>query len=87
MTSDMHLVNGSTASPENVSDTHAIAVVGLAGRFPGEAFNSKGGHFLTQDVGVFDPAFFGISPYEAKTMDPQQKILLETTYEAMENGK
>ena len=34
------------------------------------AFNTRGGHFLKEDVGLFDAPFFQISPNEARTMDP-----------------
>lgn len=48
--------------------------------------NAKGGHFLAQDVAAFDASFFSIPPSEAKSIDPQQRILMECVYEAMENG-
>lgn len=103
-----------------------IAIVGLGGRFPGEAanpeklwelisngksaltevpkdrfnidafyhphherqgtINIRGAHFMESDVSAFDAPFFSMTPNEAKAMDPQQRMALECTYEALENG-
>ncbi|GAA3945060.1 type I polyketide synthase [Actinoplanes auranticolor] len=43
------------------------------------------GGFLT-DIAGFDTAFFGVSPREAELMDPQQRILLEVAWEALEHA-
>jgi amino acid adenylation domain-containing protein len=108
---------------ENYNPSGGVAVIGLAGRFPGainvDEFwrNLVGGvesiaHFadaelefspvddaklaehpnyvkargIIEDADHFDAAFFGINPREAETMDPQQRIFLETAWQALEQA-
>ncbi|KAK4035108.1 hypothetical protein C8A01DRAFT_48664 [Parachaetomium inaequale] len=48
--------------------------------------NSPKAYFIKQDHRVFDAGFFNISPKEAEAIDPQQRMLLEVVYEALESA-
>jgi acyl transferase domain-containing protein len=41
---------------------------------------------VLEDIYGFDPLAFGISPREAPQLDPQQRILLQLTWEALEDS-
>ncbi|KAI9668413.1 MAG: Type I Iterative PKS [Alyxoria varia] len=92
---------GGVSSPEELWDGLAEGYSGWSeippDRFEPAAFhhpdpnkknaqNSKGAHFLKHDISLFDAPFFNISAAEANAMDPQQRILLEVTYEALESS-
>ncbi|KAL2193905.1 polyketide synthase [Corynascus similis CBS 632.67] len=48
--------------------------------------NVVGGHFLKGDVGLFDAHFFNLSAETAAALDPQFRLQLESTYEALESA-
>ena len=113
-----------TAPPKMDAKTEddAIAIVGMACRFPGapdlesfwnlleagkdavtdgrqsgETWNGVVGDPVGDDaiyrrggfvdgIDQFDNRFFRISPLEARLMDPQQRMLLETTWHALEDA-
>lgn len=53
---------------------------------PGSTNVENKGYLLTEDSRVFDASFFNVSPYEAESMDPQLRVMLETVYEAFESA-
>ncbi|NMO16394.1 SDR family NAD(P)-dependent oxidoreductase [Pyxidicoccus fallax] len=58
----------------------------LVGVQPGDDMPRWAG-LLTEPVDRFDAAFFGISPREARPLDPQHRLLLEVTWEALEHAR
>ena len=50
----------------------------------GKSYTFRAG--ILDDIWGFDPTVFGISPREAEQMDPQQRIMLQLTWEALEDA-
>ncbi|MFJ5293167.1 amino acid adenylation domain-containing protein [Streptomyces sp. NPDC088348] len=80
-----NLVEGKDCITPTPADRYDVAGLGSRDKAkPGRLVGGRGGYIDGFDE--FDPAFFGISPREAHAMDPQQRKLLEVTWEALEDG-
>ncbi|XOV79532.1 MAG: SDR family NAD(P)-dependent oxidoreductase [Aestuariibacter sp.] len=57
----------------------------LKGRRVGRNYQNYRGGFIS-DIDRFDSLFFNISPREAETMDPQERLFLEVAWETLESA-
>ncbi|GCF07148.1 hypothetical protein KDI_07120 [Dictyobacter arantiisoli] len=114
----------SQPAPDTTNANEPIAIVGLAGRYPGapdldtfwqnllagrsaiseipaerwkwqdyfEPTRGKSGSHYTRwggflsEIDTFDPTFFGLSPQEARLMDPQERLFLEAAYACIQDA-
>jgi acyl transferase domain-containing protein/NADPH:quinone reductase-like Zn-dependent oxidoreductase/NADP-dependent 3-hydroxy acid dehydrogenase YdfG/acyl carrier protein len=79
------LLEGRCAISQVPADRFSLARYGHPRRSErGKSYTWAAG--VLDDVWGFDPGAFGISPREAAQMDPQQRILLQLTWEALEDA-
>ena len=75
-----------TAYPENRPEQHKTFLeLYNPKRFVTGRHSVLNGSYL-EEIKYFDNTFFGISNQEARGMDPQQRILLQVVYEAIEDA-
>ncbi len=51
---------------------------------PGKIYVRHG--YYLGDIDQFDPQFFGLSPREAESLDPQQRMVMEVSWETLEHA-
>ena len=78
------LVEGRTAIGEAPADRLPAASFEQGGKAAHISY-SKWGAFVDRPYD-FDPMFFGISPREAAVMDPQQRLFLEVSWQALQQS-
>lgn len=79
------VINGKHTSSKFPADRSMTELADIAAPEVVAAMAPMGG--FIDEPGEFDPEFFGISPREAKAMDPQQRIVLELTWQALEDAR
>jgi acyl transferase domain-containing protein len=86
---------GEEGSAVVVSAHEPIAIVGMAGRFPGAddvagLWSNLVARVVSPpglaDADCFDAGFFGLSPRTAAAMDPQHRVFLECVWAAAEDA-
>lgn len=79
------VIDGKHTSSKFPADRSMTELADIAAPEVVAAMAPMGG--FIDEPGEFDPEFFGISPREAKAMDPQQRIVLELTWQALEDAR
>ncbi|WP_437915946.1 amino acid adenylation domain-containing protein [Sorangium sp. So ce302] len=79
------LSGGADAIREVPEDRWGADTLGEADPSAPGGLTARRGGFLER-VDAFDAPFFGISPREAAQMDPQQRIVLDLSWEALEDA-
>ncbi|KAH2773310.1 hypothetical protein KXW10_002572 [Aspergillus fumigatus] len=80
------LLDGRCVSSEFPADRLNIDAHYYPDRNRLDSISMRGGHFLKDNIATFDAPFFAMSAAEAEAMDPQQRMVLETVYRALENA-
>ncbi|KAJ6789982.1 hypothetical protein PWT90_02938 [Aphanocladium album] len=81
-----NIVNKKSARKETPPDRFNIDAFYHPHSDKNGTLNCRAGHYLDEDMSAFDAPFFSISPAEARSMDPMQRMLLEVVYEATESA-
>ena len=79
------LLNGKNSVTEGVPGSGAGRLADLVDDPRIEHAACRFGAFV-EDIDLFDAAFFRISPVEAELLDPQQRMMLETSWLALEDA-
>jgi len=79
-----NLINGVDSISRFKEDELEYSVANETDQPPGQKYVSARG--LLAGVDQFDAAFFDINPHEAELMDPQHRLFLECSWEAIESA-
>src|SRR4030095_6450463 len=72
-----------TISHFRADELEAAAADDMAARASPSYVRARG---ILDGIEMFDAGFFGIHPQEAEIIDPQQRVFLETAWEALEDA-
>ncbi|PSN60130.1 hypothetical protein BS50DRAFT_536013 [Corynespora cassiicola Philippines] len=73
-------------NPKDILDDSSLEFRSQAGVFNNDDDRTNRSYLLQEDFRRFDASFFKINKKEADAMDPQNRILLETVFEAIESA-
>ncbi|TGJ82080.1 hypothetical protein E0Z10_g6692 [Xylaria hypoxylon] len=80
------LVKGRSAWSEVPKDRYNIDAYWHPSKDRVGTATARGGHWMKENPSLFDATFFSMSAAEAATLDPQLRMLMEVTFECLENA-